>query len=116
MDFNNHVNNVKYLEWLVQIASEHFYSKGFDIEFMKNNNFTWVTKYHYIEYKSPSFLGDELIIKTWIDHFKRVSGIRKYEILKDKKLIVKAESEWVFFDTQKNKPSRIPDYIINSFN
>ncbi|EDM24407.1 acyl-CoA thioesterase [Caminibacter mediatlanticus] len=115
LDFNNHVNNVKYLEWLVDIAGEHFYSKGYDIDFMKTNKFTWVTKYHYVEYKKPAFLGDKLTIITWIEKFKKLSGIRKYEIRKNNEIIILAESEWVYIDLNKNKPSKIPEFIIKSF-
>jgi acyl-CoA thioester hydrolase len=115
IDFNGHLNNLKYLEWMINSAMEHSESEGFGIDYYKKNNVTWVAKKHCIEYKLPAFEGDKLILKTWIDEVKKLSVIRKYEIYKNDKLITQGFSEWVFIDFNTKRPKKIPKEIIEKF-
>ncbi|NPA11321.1 MAG: acyl-CoA thioesterase [Epsilonproteobacteria bacterium] len=114
IDFNGHVNNLKYLEWMINSAMLHSRKKGFDEKYYANKGVSWVARKHTIEYKSPAFEGDKLILKTWIDEIKRVSVIRKYEILKDNKIVAKGESEWVFVNSEF-KPIRVFEEIAKEF-
>ncbi len=115
IDFNGHVNNLKYLEWMINTAMKHSAKNGFDEEFYKKEGSTWFAKSHKIEYKKPAFEGEKLTIKTWIDSIKRVIAVRKYEIYKNNDLIAKGESEWVFVDSKTHRPKRIPQEIIKNF-
>ena len=115
IDFNGHVHNLKFIEWMINSALEHSFSKGFDEKFYKDHNFTWFTKSHKIEYKKPAFEGEKLTLKTWIDEVKRVSAIRKYEILRRDELLATGESEWVFVDMETSRPKRIPPEIVEKF-
>jgi acyl-CoA thioester hydrolase len=115
IDFNGHVNNLRYLEWMINSAMEHSRKEGFDEEYYKNNNGTWVAKSHYIEYKKPAFENDELVLKTWIEEIKHVIAKRVYEIYKNEELIAKGKSEWVFVDLSTMRPKRIPKELIEKF-
>jgi len=115
IDFNGHVNNLKYLEWMINSALQHSESEGFGSEYYKNHDVTWVAKKHCVEYKLPAFEGDKLILKTWIDEVKKVLVIRKYEIYKNDKLITYGFSEWVFIDFNTKRPKKIPQEIIEKF-
>jgi len=115
IDFNGHVNNLKYLEWMINVAMEHSSFEGFGVEYYKTHGVSWVAKKHCIEYKLPAFEGDELVLKTWIDEVKRLSVIRKYEIYKNDRLISGGFSEWVFVDFETKRPKKIPEEIINRF-
>ena len=115
IDFNSHVNNLKYLEWMINSAMEHSVINGYGVEYYKSHGVSWVAKSHYIEYKLPAFKDDKLLLKTWIDEIKKVSVIRKYEIYKDDKLITHGWSEWVFVDMQSKRPKRILSEISEKF-
>jgi acyl-CoA thioester hydrolase len=115
IDFNGHVNNLKYLEWMIDSAMQHSESEGFGVDYYKSHGVSWIAKKHCIEYKLPAFEGDKLILKTWIDEVKKVSVIRKYEIYKNEKLISFGFSEWVFVDFNTKRPKRIPKEIIERF-
>ena len=115
IDFNGHVNNLKYLEWMINSAMEHSRKEGFDEDYYKNLGATWVAKSHFIEYKKPAFQNDKLILKTWIDDIKHVIAIRKYEIYKNDELISEGKSEWVFVDFNTMRPKRIPKELIEKF-
>jgi len=115
IDFNGHVNNLKYLEWMIDIAMEHSAHEGFGVEYYKTHGVSWVAKKHCIEYKLPAFENDILILKTWIDEVKKLSVIRKYEIYKNNKLLTHGFSEWVFVDFNTKRPKRIPQEIVEKF-
>ena len=63
IDENGHVNNVTYVQWMQDIAVEHYSSIG-GIE-AQGHNATWVVREHKIEYLLPAFAGEEIEISTW---------------------------------------------------
>ena len=63
IDANGHVNNVAYVQWMQDIAVEHYSAIG-GIE-AQGADFTWVIREHRIEYFLPAFLGEEIEIRTW---------------------------------------------------
>ena len=115
IDFNGHVNNLKYLEWMINSALLHSESLGFNPETYKKISSTWFVKSHHIEYKLPAFEGDELILKTWIDEVGKITSKRKYEIYKDEKILAFGETEWVFVDINTHRPKRIPSEVIEKY-
>jgi len=115
IDFNAHVNNLKYLEWMIDAAVKHSESLGFNPQTYKKIGSTWFVKSHHIEYKHPAFLGDELIIKTWIEEVGKITSKRKYEIYKSDLLLAYGETYWVFVDIKTHKPKKIPKEIIEKF-
>ncbi|WP_457560138.1 acyl-CoA thioesterase [Caminibacter sp.] len=115
IDFNGHVNNLRYLEWMINSAMEHSREEGFDEKYYKNLGATWVAKSHFIEYKKPAFICEKLILKTWIENIKHVFAIRKYQILKDEVVICEGKSEWVFVDMKSMRPKRIPKELSGKF-
>ena len=115
IDENGHVNNVAYVQWMQDIAVEHYESIG-GIK-AQGSHATWVVREHKIEYLLPAFAGEEIEIRTWIENIHRVRSLRKYEFVRksDGKILVKGETGWVFVDVKSGKPLAIPDEVINVF-
>ena len=112
IDDENHVNNVVYLQWVQDIAVDHWYSKSND-EF--NDAYYWVVLDHFIEYKGPAFLGDELIVKTYVRKNAGVRSSRVVEFFKNEKLVVRAKTNWCLLDRTRNRPTRIPEEVNEMF-
>ena len=117
IDFNGHVNNVTYLSWMIEAATKHSESVGSGYEKCLEFGGTWVAKSHNIEYKKPSFLNDELQMKTWIEDIGKILSIRRYELtrLSDGVVILEGKTEWVFVDAKKMRPMKIPEGVIEGF-
>lgn len=62
IDENGHANNVAYVQWMQDIAVDHYASIG-GIE-AQGKAATWVVREHKIEYLLPAFAGEEIEIKT----------------------------------------------------
>ena len=116
IDENDHVNNVAYVQWMQDIAVEHYESIG-GTNPMQLTGATWVVREHKIEYLIPVFAGEEIEIRTWVENVRRVRSLRKYEFARksDRKILVKGETDWVFVDAKSGKPIAIPDDVINVF-
>jgi len=118
IDFNGHVNNVTYLSWMIDAATRHSESVGFGYEACLALGGTWVAKSHHIEYRKPAMEGDTLQMETWIEDIGKLLSVRKYRITRitDTSLICEGETEWVFVDSKKMRPMRIPKEILYGFN
>ncbi len=116
IDENGHVNNVAYVQWMQDIAVEHYSSIG-GIAPTQHVGATWVARSHLIEYLLPAFAGEEIEIRTWIESVRRVRSLRKYEFIRksDGKVLVKGETDWVFVDAQTGSPRAIPNEVIEIF-
>ena len=115
IDFNGHVNNLKYIEWMINSALKHSKNVGFTPEIYKKMGCSWYVKSHFIEYKKPAYCGDELVIRTWIDEVRKITSVRKYEIYKNDILIANGKTEWIFVDLKTNRPKKIPENIIEKY-
>ena len=115
IDENGHVNNVAYVQWMQDIAVEHYASIG-GIQ-AQGPDATWVIREHKIEYFLPAFAGEEIEIRTWVENIRKVRSLRKYEFVRkmDGKVLVKGETDWVFLDVKTGRPEAIPEKVINVF-
>lgn len=115
IDENGHANNVAYVQWMQDIAVEHYAAIG-GIE-AQGNEATWFIREHKIEYFLPAFAGEEIEIKTWVENIRRVRSLRKYEFVRksDGKVLVKGETDWVFVDAKTGAPRPIPEEVSKVF-
>jgi len=116
IDENGHVNNVAYVQWMQDIAVEHYEAIG-GISPMQAVGGMWVVREHRVEYLLPAFAGEELEIRTWVENVRRVRSLRQYEFVRkaDNKVLVKGETDWVFVDAKTGNPKAVPDEVINTF-
>ena len=112
LDELNHVNNVVFLLWVQDISKEHWFSKTND---EINSRMYWVVRSHHLEYKKQVFLGDQVLIKTFVTNYKGPFSERVVEIYCEDKLAVKATSSWCLLDREISKPMIIPTEVQNLF-
>jgi len=116
IDENGHVNNVAYVQWMQDIAVEHYEAIG-GINPMHAAGAIWVVREHRVEYLLPAFAGEEIEIKTWVENVRRVRSLRKYEFVRksDGKDLVRGETDWVFVDAKTGAPRAIPEEVTKVF-
>ncbi len=117
IDFNGHVNNVTYLSWMIEAATKHSEAVGSGYEKCLELGGTWVAKSHSLEYKKSAFENDELQMKTWIAEIGKILSTRRYELTRPSggDLICEGKTEWVFVDSKKMRPMKIPEGVIEGF-
>ena len=114
IDEYGHVNNVAYVQWMQEAAIRHGESMP---EYKQPENTGWFVREHRIEYLSPAYLGDEIEVRTWASEMRRVRAQRKYEFIRkaDGKVVVKAETQWIFVELTTGRPIPIPAEILALF-
>lgn len=114
LDELHHVNNVRYVQWVQDIAKAHWLSMA--TEKMLEDYF-WVVVSHHIEYKESAVLHDDIRLKTYVTQTHGVTSTRTVEMFfKDSgKLLLKAETKWCFMDARTKRPVRIPYEIATLF-
>ncbi len=115
IDENGHVNNVVYVQWMQDLAVEHYASIG-GIE-AQGPDATWVVRKHSVEYFLPAFEGEEIEARTWVEDLRKVRSLRMYEFVRksDGKVLVKGETDWVFMDVKTGKVKAIPAEVEKIF-
>ena len=116
IDENGHVNNVAYVQWMQDAAIRHGqqWLVGYN---GYNPNTTFVAREHRIEYFLPTFLGEEIEVRTWLNEARRVRLHRRYEFRRksDGKVVAKGETDWVYVDVKTGRPIAIPANILELF-
>lgn len=115
LDDLNHVNNVRYLQWVQDVASEHWQQNVTETIL---DQYFWVVVSHHIEYKSAAVLDDNIRIDTYVIRSEGVTSTRIVEMYHDttNKLLVKAETIWCLMNKSSSRPARITPEIAELFN
>ena len=118
IDPNNHVSNVKYIEWMQDTAIAHSNELGYSYDRFKELGTVWLVKSHQIDYMRPILLNDEIEITTWISEIVKSKFTREYSFKRkgDKKVLAKAKTDWVYFDIEANRPCKqVHPEVLDSF-
>ncbi len=109
IDQLNHVNNVVYVEWIQDIANQHWnqLKEGYD-----TSNYIWVVIKHEIDYLGQALLGDQIEASTWVGETGGIKSVRHVEFYKNQTLLVKAKTTFCLLNATSFKPSRITDTIL----
>lgn len=115
IDMLGHVNNVVYLQWLLEVAVEHSVARGWDARRYQELGAGWVVGSHFLEYLRPAFEGEHLEILTWIASLEERRSLRRYRILRGAKEVLRAETSWAFVDLATGRPRAIDPRVAESF-
>lgn len=114
LDQLNHVNNVRYVQWVQDIAKAHWMLRAPN---QILDDYFWILVRHTIDYKNQAVLGDILKLKTYVLNSEGVTSVRMVEIFNasTNKLLVKSETKWCFMDKKTYRPTRILAEVANLF-
>jgi acyl-CoA thioester hydrolase len=117
IDGLGHVNNLHYLKWMQTAAVAHSSEQGWPPERYRELRSAWVVRTHHIEYLQPAFADEEIIVKTWVSDFRKVTSLRKYKIVRPKggATLATGETNWAFLGLAPYVPRRIPPELSTAF-
>ena len=117
IDGVGHVNNISYLRWMQDAAVAHSAAQGWPSKAYHQLGQGWVVRSHAIEYLIPAYSGDEIVVKTWVANMKRVTSMRRYELIRisDEKKLAVASTNWAFVKFETHQPCRVPAEIVSAF-
>ncbi|NQZ76906.1 MAG: thioesterase family protein [Ekhidna sp.] len=112
LDFNNHVNNLIYMKWAMDISREHWLQ---EIDRKIDEAYFWMVRTHHVEYKKQAFLGDELVIETFVAGYRGPFSDRTVRILRENELLVEVKSNWCLIERETQKLKRVPEEVQKLF-
>jgi acyl-CoA thioester hydrolase len=115
IDAVGHVNNREYLRWMEEVAVEHSTAQGWPMERYYADRMAWVAATHFIEYLRPSLLDDPLDVYTWISRWSERDCLRRYAIVRERKLLARGETVWTFVDMDSARARSIPPAVLEAF-
>ena len=118
IDINGHVHHSVYLDYLLAARFDQMERcYGMSMERFVEMGYTWVARRYEIEYRTPVVLGDEVIVRTWVADFSKVSVIVQFEIMSvsTQQCAAKGKAIYVLLDLESNKPARLPEEAIRKY-
>lgn len=97
----------KLVDFLQSISVKHSDVVGYDLDFFKRENLGWLLSHWHIQIHRWPKEGEELLLSTWSDQYRRIQANRDFAIEDDQgNEIVYASSRWVLVDTNLRRPIR----------
>ncbi|MBL4685441.1 MAG: acyl-CoA thioesterase [Nannocystaceae bacterium] len=117
IDELNHVSNLVYLRWVLEVARSHSDSRGWDFPAYTQLGAIWVVRRHEIDYAHPAQLGQDITVTTWVEQWKRVSCVRRTTLVRasDNRGVCEAATTWAFVSLTDGRPTRFPDHVREAF-
>ena len=112
LDFNDHVNNLIYMRWALDVSRAHWLA---EIDETIDEKYFWMVRSHHVEYKKQAFLDDEIIVKTYVEGYRGPFSDRIVKIYRDEELLVEVKSNWCLIDRESQKLKRVPEEIQSLF-
>ncbi len=116
-DGQGHANNVLYVQWMQDAAIAHSSAVGLTPERYAEMGTGWVVRRHVIEYLRPAPLGCAVEVHTWVSSFRGAGSRRCYRFLRADtgEELARAATDWVYLDTARGRPVRIPLEVARRF-
>lgn len=114
IDYNRHVNQSVYLDYLLHARIDQMrrcYKMPIETFFARG--YSWTTKSISIEYIQSVFMGETIIVRTWIETVGQKSVTVRFQMLKKKDESPAAQGTAVFvlINAKTGRPKVIPEDI-----
>ncbi|QDS94928.1 Acyl-ACP thioesterase [Roseimaritima multifibrata] len=117
IDAQDHVHNLRYLQWSLWAAHRHTAAGGWDSRAqLDENGIGWVVRSHEITYRAAAFAEDQLIVRTWVSEVSHVSCERKFLICRpaDRTILCRGATRWAFVNLRIRKAVAIPQSLLDA--
>ncbi|MDO8910042.1 MAG: thioesterase family protein [Pseudohongiella sp.] len=118
IDELGHVNNAAYVQWLERCAWRHSESLGLGVSEYRELDRAMVVLRHEIDYLAAAYLGDEVVVATWIfESDNKLRLTRHFQIFRaaDQVTLLRARSTFVCIELSSGKARRMPPVFIETY-
>ena len=114
IDELGHVNNAVWVQWIQQIATDHWQSLATPSQ---QDSYAWVVTRHEIDYRGNLKAGETVEGRTWIPDPPRGARFDRHVSFTgaDGKVRVQARSTWAMIDRATGRILRVPAALAATF-
>lgn len=111
------VKPISIIRYLGEVSELHSEYQNIGIEKLKENNYGWILYKWKVKINKYPKVKDKIIIETWTSSFYKFYAYREFRIYdSNMNHIGKARSLWIFLDTNRKRPTRIPKEFDGIYN
>lgn len=104
------------LHYLEDAAIAHSEAVGYGIRRLKSEGLAWILNRWHLQMDQYPLRGEKVIVETWPSKFERFYATREFLIIDtNQKIIGRATSLWVFFNTETKRPLRIRSEFLDAY-
>jgi len=113
IDELGHVNNVRWLQFVGELAAGHVALHGGDLASLRAQGALWIVRRHELDYLRPALPGEEIVEETWVENVSGAKSERRSRFTRasDGALLVEATTIWAYVDAKTGRPTRIPEAL-----
>ena len=117
IDILGHVNNVVYIQWMQDVALAHIEALGLGLTQYLELKHAMVAVEHHVQYRKAAIEGDELILRTWLDHIDALYSYRQYAFYrpKDQSILFVGNTKWACIEISTGRPKRMSPSFIQAY-
>ncbi len=118
IDWNRHVNQSVYLDYLLHARVDQMRKcYKMPIESFFKRGLSWITRSIFIEYLNSVYMGETIIVRTWIETVGKKGVTVKFQMLKKNDQILATEGTAVFvlINAKTGQPEVIPEDIRSKY-
>ena len=117
IDGLGHVNNVVWVEFVLELATAHARSVGLGYKATAALGGLWIVHRHEISYHQPAYTGEEILEETWISRIRGARSVRHSRFTRpdDGTLLLSAVTSWAYVDVKTHRPRRIDRVVLEAF-
>jgi acyl-CoA thioester hydrolase len=117
IDILGHVNNVVYIQWMQDVALAHIEALGLGLTQYLELKHAMVAVEHHVQYRKAAIEGDELILRTWLDHIDALYSYRQYAFYrpKDQSILFVGNTKWACIEIATGRPKRMSPSFIQAY-
>lgn len=118
IDMNQHVHSSRYFDYVLAARYDQMgRCYGMPMEEFIRHGFSWVVRSAFIEYKRPLTLGDQCVVRTWIEEIGGSGVTISFEIVRgdNGKLCSNGRIDYTMVSAATGRAAAIPDWIIERY-
>lgn len=111
IDGLNHTNNAVYVRWCESVAWAHSGSLGLQLTDYERLDRAMAIRRGEYDYLLPSFLGEELLLGTWLtDSDGKITLERRFQLIRQSDQVTVMRGRWdlVCIEMNTGRPRRMP--------
>jgi acyl-CoA thioester hydrolase len=110
IDFNRHVSNIVYIQWMEMGRLKLLAAIGLPVEQTDAAGFVPVLVETQIRYRRPLFMGDTVDVEVWLSEVSRVYAWMAFRFRNaGGELVAEGRQKGVFVQVATNRPKRLTE-------
>jgi acyl-CoA thioester hydrolase len=111
IDDLGHANNLAYIRWILDVATAHSYSLGWDHARYRALGAVFIVRRHEVDYVAQVREHEALVAETWVEEWRPASCIRRTELRRGEQVVARGATTWALISFATGRPQRIPDEL-----